>query len=338
MTDQFRVGIGYSRTCPACPNSNPNCVNQLNEQGHMYSSSDTIYAIFQTWCVGGTPTSSVVWSQWNGSSWTQYFVWTPPQSYPTAMEAYINPAPAGYYKVEYAGYYVYFSIDKSTPTVPISTTQYSIQITAGTGGQIQVFQNDTDLGYFRGTKTIIANDGDNISVWCDPDTGYTFTNLCTNDGAACTTDRPFNFVANMNIGMTATFTSTSTTPPPTTQPPSGTSVCQAQNQTGNAAWQAKGMTCISSNCGGGCSDYPSSAGSCGCIAICSGTPSTSPPPGTTLPPTTQPPGTTRPPTTQPHSIQCDPNTRFNIPSIGCVPKNYIIYGAVGIVALMMFKR
>src|SRR5574337_387640 len=86
-----------------------------------------------------------------------------------------------------------------------SMQTYSITITAGTGGQIQVFKNGADLGYFRGTKIITANAGDAISVWCDADTGYVFTNLCTPDGT-CTSARPFNFTANMNISMTATFT------------------------------------------------------------------------------------------------------------------------------------
>ena len=51
-------------------------------------------------------------------------------------------------------------------------------------------------------------------------------------------------------------------------------VCMAQGVTGNAACAAQGLSCLSSNCFGGCSDYPAAPGPCGCTAVCgSGAPS-----------------------------------------------------------------
>jgi hypothetical protein len=117
-----------------------------------------------------------------------------------------------------------------------------------------------------------------------------------------------------------------------TNPAPITSECQAQYVTGNQACQAKGRICIGSNCGGGCTDYPITAGSCGCTAICSNTaevPPVAPPAGnpscsalclygcasdgSCLPPTaSNPPGSgngspvnppTNPPATQPPGTQ-----------------------------------
>lgn len=57
---------------------------------------------------------------------------------------------------------------------------------------------------------------------------------------------------------------------------STTPVCQAQGVSGNSACASVGMTCVSSNCGGGCPDYPAAPGSCGCTAQCTGTDTTPP--------------------------------------------------------------
>lgn len=60
-------------------------------------------------------------------------------------------------------------------------------------------------------------------------------------------------------------------------------------------------------------------------------------PVSTQPPTTQPP-TSQPPTTQPPQEVCDPDTEISIPSLGCVPKNYLIYGGLGFALLMLLKK
>lgn len=51
----------------------------------------------------------------------------------------------------------------------------------------------------------------------------------------------------------------------------------------------------------------------------------------------QPP-TTQPPTSQPPQNECDPNTEIFVPSLGCMPKNYLIYGGLGFALLMLLKR
>ena len=57
---------------------------------------------------------------------------------------------------------------------------------------------------------------------------------------------------------------------------------------------------------------------------------TTPPPGGTTPP---PPGGTAPPPTQ---VTC-PSGQINLLGT-CVPKNYLIYGGIGLVALILLKR
>lgn len=238
---------------------------------------------------------------------------------------------------------------------------YSIQITAGSGGQIQVFINSVDKGYFRGTKIFVVNPGDNISVWCDADSGYTFTNLCTPDGT-CTTARPFSFSANMNISMTATFTPVTCTLQDyslsldKTAIQVGTSITAKAKFSGYAGYTWKVIWTNSPNgevsLGSGTLD----SNSCGSITLPFSVPGNYILKGrvcvvwypddhcavsdtntnnsvtlsvtTTLPP---PGGTT---SCDPSS--CNPNTNFCILGT-CVPKNVTMMAAIGLFAYMILR-
>lgn len=106
----WRVGKNYSRTCPACPRTPSYCLNTLTETTQ-FTTSDTIWAIYETQCVGTSPISPVNWYKKDTSgNWLLVYSWTPSQAYPTAMEAYLNPTTDGCYKVEYSTYSTQFTI------------------------------------------------------------------------------------------------------------------------------------------------------------------------------------------------------------------------------------
>ena len=97
----FRVGKNYRRTCPACPRTPQLCQNYLEETSQ-FNTLEGIWAIYETQCVGVTPNTPVNWYKKNISGgWDLWFSWNPGASYPTAVEAYLDPPGEGCYKVEY---------------------------------------------------------------------------------------------------------------------------------------------------------------------------------------------------------------------------------------------
>lgn len=115
MAPTWRVGKNYSRICPACPRTPAYCLNSLVETTQ-FTTSDTISAIYETQCEGTTPITPVNWYRKDATTgnWLLESTWTPPQAYPTAMEAYHNPLPAGCYKVVYGNYSTEFVVGTAT--------------------------------------------------------------------------------------------------------------------------------------------------------------------------------------------------------------------------------
>lgn len=108
----FRVGRNYSRTCPACPSSDPNCLNPM-EETIQFNIGERVYAVCQTLCKGTTPVTPFNWYKKNASGNYELITsWTPSQGYGTAVESYLDNGTEGCWKVEYSEFSKLFNIGR----------------------------------------------------------------------------------------------------------------------------------------------------------------------------------------------------------------------------------
>ncbi len=192
----------------------------------------------------------------------------------------------------------------------------------GVGGKINVYKNGVLFGTVSGSsiKVLVFRVGDVLKYEAIPDSGWTYEKTCNDGDNTCDSSNPYEgtIAVPMSFSAVSTFS----------QPIQYHNVCQNNICTRVIG----GGTNECSNIGLSCSGVPyhnicqnnvctrvSGTGTdeCNNVGLSCG--------GTTVPP---PPG---------GCTNCDLTNNYCVMN-SCIPKSYVLYGGIGILAFMMFRR
>ncbi len=210
------------------------------------------------------------------------------------------------------------------PTQPPGKYIIHWKIFNGSGGKVNVYRNGSLFGTIIGSsvQTLTFDVGDVLRYEAIPDSGWRYDGTCNDGDNSCDSSNPYQgtIAVPMEFNATSLFS-------PTTQPHHN--ICQ-----NNICTQVTGAgTDECSNVGLSCSgiSYHNICQNNICTRVAgTGTNECTNVGISCLPPTSPPPGESECP-------DCDLTTNYCLMG-SCLPKSYVVYGGIGLLAFMMLKR
>lgn len=197
------------------------------------------------------------------------------------------------------------------------------KIYTGSGGRVNVYKNGSLIGTVSGStvQTFTFNVGDVLRYEAIPDSGWTYTGTCNDGDNSCDASNPYQgtIAIPMEFNAISTFG----------QPIQYHNVCQNNictrisgagiNECNNVGLSCGGIEyhheCRNNICtrvaGSGANECPTAGISCG--------------------------GTSTPPPVTTECPDCDLVNNYCLLG-NCIPKSYALYGGIGLLAFMMFRR